>query len=173
VRDVPRAGDADFRPDLIAARANELADGLGNLVNRTIALVGRQRPAAAAPGDDETVAEAALLLALRAELPYAIDEALAVFDLRRAASVLWEVVSEANRFASATQPWELAKAARTGDDAAAARLDAVLRVLLDTCSSIAGELVPFLPVAAERISGALADLDPERGRALFPKVALA
>jgi methionyl-tRNA synthetase len=170
VRDVPRSGDADFRADLIAARANELADGLGNLVNRTIALAGRNRPAGA-PGEEGTVAEAAPLLASRAGLPSAIDEALAGFDLRRAASALWEVVSEANRFASATQPWELARSARTGDDCAAARLDAVLGVLLDTCSSVAGELGPFLPAAAERISGALADLDPQRGRTLFPKVA--
>jgi len=44
VRDVPRSGDVDVREELVAARANELADGLGNLVNRTIALVGRWRP---------------------------------------------------------------------------------------------------------------------------------
>jgi methionyl-tRNA synthetase len=106
---------------------------------------------------------------LCAELPSAIDGALAVFDLRRAASALWEVVSEANRFVSATQPWKLAKAARTGNDDAA-QLDAVLGVLLDACSCIAHELRPFLPVAAERISAALADLDTQRVRALFPKV---
>jgi methionyl-tRNA synthetase len=96
---------------------------------------------------------------LCAELPSAIDEALAVFDLRRGASALREVVSAANRFVSATQPWELAKAARTGDDGATARLDAVLGVLIDACSGIADELHPFLPVAAERISFALAHLD--------------
>jgi methionyl-tRNA synthetase len=107
---------------------------------------------------------------LCAELPSAIDEALAGFDLRRAASALWEVVSEANRFVSATQPWELAKAARTGDGGAAAQLHSVLEVLLDVCSCIADELRPFLPVAAERISIALAALDTQRGRALFPKV---
>jgi hypothetical protein len=44
LRDVPRAGDADFRPELIPARANDLADGLGTLINRTIALVNRNRP---------------------------------------------------------------------------------------------------------------------------------
>jgi methionyl-tRNA synthetase len=44
LRDVPRTGDADFREALLAVRANELADGLGNLVNRTITLVNRYRP---------------------------------------------------------------------------------------------------------------------------------
>jgi methionyl-tRNA synthetase len=169
LRDVPRAGDADFRSELIAIRANELADGLGNLINRTIALISRHG-AEGTRTQRGTAVEAASLLALCAELPSAIDEALAVFDLRRAASALWEVVSEANRFVSATQPWELAKAARTGNDVAAVELDAVLGVLLDACSCIAHELRPFLPVAAERISAALADLDTQRGRALFPKV---
>ena len=169
LRDVPRAGDADFRSELIAARANELADGLGNLINRTIALVRRNR-AERPRNEGRTVLEASSLLALCAGLPSAIDEALAVFDLRRAASALWEVVSEANRFVSTTQPWELATAARTGDDGASARLDAVLGVLLDACSCIAHELGPFLPLAAERIDVALADRDTQRGRALFPKV---
>src|SRR5205823_4682260 len=44
LRDVPRAGDADFSEQRLVARANELADDLGNLVNRTISLVGRFRP---------------------------------------------------------------------------------------------------------------------------------
>jgi methionyl-tRNA synthetase len=166
LRDVPRAGDADFRSELIVARANELADGLGNLINRTIALGNGPEGARSHGG---TLVEAESLRELCVELPSAIDEALAVFDLRRAASALWEVVAKANSFVSATQPWELAKAARAGDDGAAAQLDALLGVLLGACSCIAYELRPFLPVAAERINVALADLDPQRGRALFPK----
>jgi methionyl-tRNA synthetase len=166
LRDVPRAGDADFRAELIAARANELADGLGNLINRTIALVSRSGVQARG----ETVSEAASLQALCRELPSTIDEALAVFDLRTGSSALWEVVTEANRFVSATQPWELARAARAGGDGAAARLDAVLGVLLEACSTIAYELRPFLPLAAERISVVLDHLDAQQGRALFPKV---
>ncbi len=169
LRDVPRAGDADFRPDLIAARANELADGLGNLINRTIALVSRNCTVEGSRRG-ETVAEAVGLATSCAELPSTIDAALAAFDLRSAANALWEVVVEANRFASATQPWELARAARSGDGTAAARLDSVLGVLIDACLHIASELDPFLPLAAQRISAALADLDVQKGRALFPKV---
>ena len=41
LRDVPRRGDTDFREERLAARAKELADGLGNLINRTITLVDR------------------------------------------------------------------------------------------------------------------------------------
>jgi methionyl-tRNA synthetase len=156
LRDVPRAGDADFRAELIAARANELADGLGNLINRTIALLSRSNGHGI-----HAFSEAPSLQALCADLPSTIDSALAVFDLRAASSALWDVVSEANRFVSATRPWEL-----TNDTP---RLDAVLSVLLEACSTIAYELRPFLPLAAERITVALAELDAERGRSLFRK----
>lgn len=169
LRDVPRTGDVEFRPEQIAARANELADGLGNLINRTIALVSHNKPQVTEEGT-AAVAEAARLVTLCADLPSTIDDALAGFDLRRAASALWKVVAEGNRFVSITQPWELAKAARAGDERAARRLDATLAVLLDACSTVADELRPFLPVAAERISVALSRLDAGQGRTLFAKV---
>lgn len=78
-------------------------------------------------------------------------------------------MSEANRFVSATRPWELAKTARLSDADASDRLNAVLAVLYGSCHLIAQELTPFLPDAAERIAAALDHLDVQRGRALFPK----
>jgi methionyl-tRNA synthetase len=169
LRDVPRNGDADFREELLAARANELADGLGNLINRTISLVSRNRPEGV-QATSERVAEAVPLQALCSALPSAIDEALAAFDLRAATTALWEVVAEANRFVSATKPWELEKAARAGDPEAAERLEVLLALLLNACGVITAELPPFLPLAAERINRALVDLDVHEGRALFPKI---
>lgn len=168
LREVPRNGDADFREELLVGRANELADGLGNLVNRTIALIRRSRPNGLRETGDYP-AEAETLSAKSARLHAEIDEALGGCDLRAAAASIWEVVSEANRFVSATEPWELAKTARQGDDDASERLDAVLALLFRTCRLIARELTPFLPGAAARIVAALDDLDEEQGRALFPK----
>jgi methionyl-tRNA synthetase len=168
LRDVPRNGDADFREELVAARANDLADGLGNLINRTIALVARNRPQGVRPAT-QLPAEAAALHERGEALPAEIDRLLAGFDLRAAAATLWGVVTDANRFVTATRPWELAKAERAGDPQASERLDGVLAVLLHTCSTIATELTPFLPGAAGRIAAALTELDPKQGRALFPK----
>ncbi len=165
VRDVPRAGDADFRVESVAARANELADGAGNLVNRTIALA-RDRP----PATVARPRQAAALEALCRELPASIDAALGAFDLRAAAGAVWDVVAEANRFVSASRPWEHARAVRAGDRDAGARLDATLGVLLDACRLLARELSPFLPEAARRIDLAVAERDTSLGRALFPKV---
>jgi methionyl-tRNA synthetase len=165
LRDVPRNGDADFREELVAARANELADGLGNLVNRTIALVSRNPLG----GSSAPPAEALALSTRCADLPSAVDVPLAAFDFRAATTALWEVVTEANRVASATKPWELAKRARSGDAEAGDRLDAVLAALVAACRTIAHELAPFLPGASARIAAALDDLDVEQGRALFAK----
>jgi len=164
-RDVPPNGDADVRDELLVARANELADGIGNLVNRTITLAAR-RPAAssATPSEDDELARR------RAALPAAIDDGLGAFDLRAATAALWELVAEANRHVSATRPWELAKAARAGDAAASEHLDQVLATLLAACEVIARELAPFLPQAAERIDQALRELDATQGRALFRKL---
>lgn len=169
VRDVPRNGDADVREGQLIARANELADGLGNLINRAISLVSRNRPEGIPPSR-LVVAESILLAAACKELPDRIDAALARFDVRGAATLIWDAVAEANRFVSATAPWELAKLERAGDVSQSERLDGVLGSLLDACLVIAHELAPFLPEAATRITAALADLDPTLGRALFPKV---
>jgi methionyl-tRNA synthetase len=79
------------------------------------------------------------------------------------------VVNEANRFVSATRPWELAKAERSGDGAVTTRLDAIVAVLLTACQAIAEELRPFLPDAATRIERALQRRDAELGRTLFAK----
>jgi methionyl-tRNA synthetase len=166
IRDVPRSGDADFREELLAARTNELADDLGNLVNRTITLVSRFRPngVLSTPPPDEP------LLAVVAQASGAIDAAFDRFDFRAAADALWNVVNEANRFVSVSKPWELAKAERGGDGAVTARLDTVLAVLVTACDVIARKLRPFLPDAATRIEHALEQRDPELGRTLFPKV---
>jgi methionyl-tRNA synthetase len=168
LRDVPRVGDADFREERLAARANELADDLGNLVNRTIALVGRFRPEGvpptAAPDD------AAALVAAIAGAHDAIDEALGSFDFRLAAEALWRAVEEANRFVSATRPWELEELERADNSSVAGRLNAVLGVLLTACQAIAHEVQPFLPDASTRIEHALEQRDPDLGRTLFPKV---
>ncbi len=168
VRDVPRAGDADFRDDLLAARANELANGLGNLINRTITLIARYRPYGVAPVDHRA-GESLALHATVARTPDRIDDALARFDVRGAATALWELVDQANRFVAATRPWELARAENGGEAGAAADLDDVLSILLAACRTLARELQPFLPAASERLERALDANDPELGRRLFAK----
>ena len=179
LREVPRVGDADFTVERLAARNDEdLANGLGNLVNRVTTLSYRYRdgrvPAAteatAATAVSQTPAGAERLLRSRAETPGLVDQALAAGDFRRATAAVWAIVEEANRYVETARPWELAKAEREG--AEPGQLDAALGVLLEACRSLAGELSPFLPGAAARVA---ARCEPRSGRLpapepLFPRI---
>jgi methionyl-tRNA synthetase len=168
LRDVPRSADADFRAELLAARADELANGLGNLVNRTIGLVVRFRAHGVGSVEQGFDAASALGKAI-AGTPDAIDAALDRFDFKEATGALWRLVEEGNRFVATTRPWELAEAEQKGDLEGAARLDHVLRTLLAACHTLARELEPFLPAAAARLARALAERNPVLGSRLFAK----
>jgi methionyl-tRNA synthetase len=160
LREVPRVGDADFTVERLTARADdELANGLGNLVNRVVAMIHRYRggripsSALAAPGGE----------ALGAAIQQAgglIAAALEEFDFRSATAAVWAIADEANRFINRVRPWELARAERDGADfdgadhdaAGRERLDAVLGLLFAACTAVGRELAPFLPDAAARIT---------------------
>ena len=156
LREVPRVGDADFTVERLIARADdELANGLGNLVNRVVAMIHRYRggrvPAVqpgAAAGDDLGAEDLSAAISQACGL---IAAALADFDFRQATAAVWAIADEANRFINRIRPWELARAGQgDGDDQ---RLEAVLGALCQACSALGRELVPFLPDAAERIIG--------------------
>lgn len=150
LRDVPRIGDADFTTERLIRRANnELAHGIGNLVNRVVAMVGKYRDGAVPVY--QACERAGLGLAGQ-RAPEAIDSALAVGDFRRACEAVWAIAQEANRYISQTGPWTLAQAERAGDRQAGEQLDAVLAALVATCQRLAVELEPFLPDAAARIT---------------------
>lgn len=82
--------------------------------------------------------------------PAEVDVALADFDFRSASAAVWRIADEANRYVNQTRPWEPARS-----PGAAAQLDAVLGSLYLSCRVLGGELVPFLPEAAARITAQL------------------
>jgi methionyl-tRNA synthetase len=152
LREVPRVGDADFTVERLIARADdELANGLGNLVNRVIAMIHRYRggrvpdPLPVPAGGEDL--DAACLQARGS-----VGAALAEFDFRRATSAVWAIADEANRFINRARPWELARAERDGDASAGPRLDGVLSALFGACVALGAELESFLPDAAACIT---------------------
>ncbi len=146
LREVPRGLDADFTADRLVGRANdELANGLGNLVNRVVTMIHRYRGGHVRATTASATGATALDEAIR-NAPGLIACALEDFDFRRATEAVWRIGDEANRYVNRARPWDLAKA---GDRA---ELDAVLSGLLLACQAIGTYLAPFLPAAAARIT---------------------
>jgi methionyl-tRNA synthetase len=121
----------------------ELANGLGNLVNRSLSMLKRYRngvvPALSrelAPEADKVVAETRQLLESN--------------QLQGALQSIWSLVSRANQFVDQTAPFKLAK-----DPSQAGRLDEVLYNLAEVCRILAVLLWPFLPGTATKIYGQL------------------
>ena len=144
LREVPKGADADFTVERLVRRANdELANGIGNLVNRVVSLIHRYYdgylPDTAAPA-------APALQAPIADAPGQIGAARDDFDFRRATEATWRIADQANRYLNQTKPWTLAK--HGGREQVAA----VLATALRACQAIGLHLSPFLPDAAERIS---------------------
>jgi methionyl-tRNA synthetase len=117
----------------------ELANGLGNLVNRSLSMLKRYRNGVVPEPSNELAADAAK----------AADETRALFkqsQLQAALQSIWGLVSRANQYVDQTAPFKLAK-----DPAQAQRLDEVLYNLTETCRVLAVLLWPFLPGTAMKI----------------------
>lgn len=127
--------DAGFR----ARYQAELANGLGNLVNRSLAMLRRYR-AGRVPARVDELAPAATQTAAR------LVEHWRKNRLQAGLIEIWNLVTHANQYVDQTAPFKLAK-----DPAQAARLDAVLYTLAETCRVLAVMLWPYLPHTAERI----------------------
>jgi len=71
--------------------------------------------------------------------------------IHEALATLWEFVGESNKAVDAGQPWVLAKAAKAGDEAAAAQLSAILGDLVEACRLVGLAVAPVLPATAPRL----------------------
>jgi methionyl-tRNA synthetase len=141
LRDVAKVGETDFTEARFVDRVNtDLANGLGNLVNRTLTVVRKYRDGRVPVGSVGPFAAATK------ELPDRIDEALTAVDFRAATAAIGSAVEEGNRLVEAARPWELHK---SGENA---RLDELLGELVAGCRVLAHEARPFIPAGAARLA---------------------
>jgi methionyl-tRNA synthetase len=127
----------------------ELANDLGNLASRTIAMVLRYR--------DGEVPAADCDAALEADFAEVADEVAALVDraeLTQALEVIWQRVRRLNRFVEEQAPWQLAK-----DEARAPDLDRVLRSLTEGLRVVTVLLSPWLPESSAKLLAALGSED--------------
>ena len=140
VRELDIGPDGNWTDAGFASRYQaELANGLGNLVNRSLSMLKRYRQGVVPVRSDELAPDAARAM-------NETGRRLRESQLQGALESVWALVTRANQYVDQTAPFKLAK-----DPTQAARLDEVLFNLAEVCRVLAVLLWPFIPDACERI----------------------
>lgn len=184
LREMALGADSSFSNEIMINRINsDLANGLGNLVSRTVAMAdkyfGGRLPADREAGDFD-----AELIAEAEELRAKVDEFMDKTQINNALAEIFKVVSRANKYIDETAPWVLGK-----DESKKARLATVLYNLLETIRIVSTLLSNFMPTTMpkvwEQIGAAESDITYEnagkfgvlpadvtvhRGEIIFPRI---
>jgi methionyl-tRNA synthetase len=155
-RDVQFGADGSVSMESLAARyEGELANELGNLASRSIAMLRRYRDGRVPGGGLDLQDE---FDGLAEDVARRLDGA----DLTGALEAIWQRVRRLNRYVEEQAPWTLAK-----DDARSGDLDRVLRTLAEGVRLLAVLLWPWIPSSAEKLLTALDRVDVNYARTQF------
>ena len=141
----PENTDTDFTWDEFVRRVNnELANGWGNLVNRTVSMAHKNFGEVPTPGE-LTDADTAIL-DLAAQTFDIVGENLELSKFKNGITAAMHVVGEANAYIADQEPWKLAK-----DESQRERLATVLWTALQVVSDCNTLLTPYLPHIAQQV----------------------
>ena len=151
LHEMPFENDGVITWELMVERLNsDLANTLGNLVNRTISMTNQYFGGVLSGGSSAAGEEAALDDDLKAVVTGTLAKTSAKMEDLRVADALTEIFAlfkRCNKYIDETEPWKLAK-----DETKKERLAAVLYHLADSIITGASLLAPFLPETAEKIA---------------------
>ena len=143
VRDMTLGQDSDFSEEAFVQRYNtELANELGNLLNRSVVMAARYLDGVVPAVDGNHVALGALK-AQTDETLNAVGKAIDAMNPNAVLDAIWRLVREANRFVEVQAPWHLVK-----DAGKKAELEVTIYALLETMRQLAVLLFPVIPSKA-------------------------
>ncbi len=146
LREMALGADSDFSNEIMINRLNsDLANGLGNLVSRTVAMIDKYF-GGTLPEERQAEEIDQELISLAVSIRDAVDHYFDETQLKNALIEIFRLVDRANKYIDETTPWILGK-----DESKKARLASVLYNLLESIRIISSLLSPFMPSTMPKV----------------------